>query len=525
MSDKSAHLPEEREIALGLGDVATDLEYERDVLEDSVRHDYSTSEAGIVPLGRRRPLWHFMSLLLTFEAGFSFVLIGFTLHDAGYGLAATTGLLAAGAMVYFIYALFGAYLGTRTGQTFTLLTRSIFGTNGSMLVSVLFAVVAFGWVGFQANLTAQLFDGLYGWGHVLLIGLILAAVMVLNNLLGFTGISMFARYVVCPLLLLWIFYLVIKGFTTESSSFFTATPKDVAPLGVLASLALVYGFILWGNEPDVWRYGKPRFMWPAIAYAFALFPGFLLMGVGGWIVAQLSLNHSFGASVQETTNYSLFRALWLAWIIILVTQVAVNDGNYYASINAIQNLFGGWRKWRRVFSCTLAMCGAVLGAWIVPYKLNKGFVTLAAFAALVAPTVTTIMVVDHFLIPRLFGISRSLTKIPAWRQARAFNWAAVIALLVAMCFGAYASGLFAFVGENPNREWGLAAPEAWVLGGALYVVGVWVSTRLITDPRVALGFPRFLRKSDIEADKPIDIVSAAEDKRKPESSPTPVATV
>ena len=59
-----------------------------------------------------------------------------------------------------------------------------------------------GWTGFQANLTAQLFDGLYGWGNVLALGVILAFVMVANNLFGFTGISVFARYIVAPLMLL-----------------------------------------------------------------------------------------------------------------------------------------------------------------------------------------------------------------------------------------------------------------------------------------------------------------------------------
>ena len=44
------------EVARGLGDIERDLERERQVLDESIRHDYSSSETGIVPLSRRRPI-------------------------------------------------------------------------------------------------------------------------------------------------------------------------------------------------------------------------------------------------------------------------------------------------------------------------------------------------------------------------------------------------------------------------------------------------------------------------------------
>src|SRR5262249_8603533 len=147
-----------------------------------------------------------------------YVFVGFTLHDAGYTLSKTVLVLAAGAFVYGAYAMLGAYLGERTGQTHSLLTRSVFGLVGSWIVSIMVFVTFSGWVGFNANLAAQLWNGLYGW-PILGIGIGLAAAMIFNNLFGFTGISAWARYVVTPVLVLWIMYLVIKGFTTESSRF------------------------------------------------------------------------------------------------------------------------------------------------------------------------------------------------------------------------------------------------------------------------------------------------------------------
>jgi len=80
------------EIATDVDDLRADLEFEREELEGSIRHDYSTSETGIVPLDRRRPMWHFAGLWTTFVAGFSYMVLGFEIHDGGYSLAATAGI-------------------------------------------------------------------------------------------------------------------------------------------------------------------------------------------------------------------------------------------------------------------------------------------------------------------------------------------------------------------------------------------------------------------------------------------------
>jgi len=98
-----------------------DLAYERETLDESIRHDYSTTDTGIVPLTRRRPLWHFAGLWTTFAAGFSFLFLGFELHG-GHSLAWVTGVTILGVLLYVAYATVAAYLGSRTGQTHGLLS-------------------------------------------------------------------------------------------------------------------------------------------------------------------------------------------------------------------------------------------------------------------------------------------------------------------------------------------------------------------------------------------------------------------
>src|ERR671934_218355 len=129
------------EIAHDLPEIREDLTFEREVLDESIRHDYSTSDTGIVPLNRRRPMWHFMGLWTTFVAGFSYMFLGFEIHDGGHSLASTVGITIFGYALYVAYAMVGSYLGSRTGQTHALLTRSVFGLGGDLPVHrPLFAV-------------------------------------------------------------------------------------------------------------------------------------------------------------------------------------------------------------------------------------------------------------------------------------------------------------------------------------------------------------------------------------------------
>src|SRR5262245_32191932 len=115
-------------------------------------HDYSTSRAGAVPPTERRSRYHFVALWTTLAAGFTFLFLGFQYHDAGYSLARSVSAGALAGLAYLGYALPAAYLGSTTGQTHALLTRSILGRFGSALVSLLLIGVAAGWAAFAFNL-------------------------------------------------------------------------------------------------------------------------------------------------------------------------------------------------------------------------------------------------------------------------------------------------------------------------------------------------------------------------------------
>jgi cytosine permease len=491
-------------------EIKADLELERETLDESIRHDYSTSSTGIVPLDHRRPMWHFASLWLTLFSGFSLLFLGLELYRDGQSLGETTVIVCLGGGIYLIYAVFSAYLGSRTGQTHALLTRSIFGVAGSWLVSSFVFIAPLGWVAFQANLLVTVWDGLYGWGNLLVLTVVMSGAMVFNSLFGFTGIAVYARYLVTPLIVLWVLYLVLKVALTDAGELGGAPPDTLVGGGFWTLVGLVIGVCAWGNEPDTFRYGKPRFWWSLSAYAFGLTFGLLLFTIGGWMMARLADTTDFGQLVRFTTEYSLFGAFWLAWILATVSQIALNDGNYYESINGGQNLLGGWRKWKRAYSCLVAAGLGAFAGWWVNFHVLDGFFYVANFLAITVPCATVIMVVDHFLLPRLFGISRSLTRVPAWNEAGRINLPAFIACVGAIAYGAYATHLFAFLGESSTRYWGPAPLEAWLLAGALYIVGVAICRAVApADVKKLLGFDSYWIVRDLPPDAVVDIASVS----------------
>jgi purine-cytosine permease-like protein len=474
-------------------------EFTREELSKELLHDYSTSDTGVVPLRERRSLYHFLALWVTLAAGFTYLFLGFQYHDAGYTLTRAVGAGALGAFCYLCYALPASYLGSRTGQTHSLLSRSIFGLAGSVLVSLLLIGVAAGWTAFAFNLLATMYDGLFSWGHVVLISVILAIVGIFNNLFGFTGITAFARYLVAPLMIVWMLYLVIKGLADLPGDVLRSTPPvgDLGPLSFLSGISLAIGSVMWGNEPDTWRWGRPRFFWPAVPYVIALAIGLVLFVAGGWMMAQISGAgpFDFGPAFKSTVEYSLFGALWLGAVVATVLQIAINDGNYYEMVNAGQNVIGHARGWKRWYTCLVIAAVAALVTWWFPH-IENGFFKVAGWSAIALPCATVVMCADQFVLPRMLKLHRAVEEIPSWRATGLGNWPAIVAVVVALLFGAW--GLLLFPGQTSAPSLGLVPVEAWLLAGVLYLVLAALVARA-PNAKALLGFATHLRRQEPEA--------------------------
>jgi len=469
------------------GESQVDHDAELDDLKVEVKHDYSSSHDGVVPLSARRGTWtHHVPLWITLYAGFSYMTLGSELYSLGFRMSQMFLIVGVSSICYLVYATPAAYLGAYRGQTHALLGRSVFGFSGSMIVSMFILIAPLGWVGYQSNTLALMWNGLFGWSPVLWIGLGIAVVGITNNILGFTGITVFARYVAGPLTVLWVLWMVGKTLLETKAPILLSHVSGVStPLSV--GIIVAIGFATYGNEPDLFRYAKPNLKSVVPPIVAGMLIGQILFPLAGWILAARIHSADFSRDFSEAVTFSLFGFTVLAFLLATATQVAVNDANYYESLNAGQNLFGGMPGWRRIYTCMLIMCGGAFMAWWVPQSLSN-FFRVTTWLAVSVPTSTVIMYVDQLLLPRLFKIDRNLEKVPSWSEVAPGNWPAIVSLVVAVLFGAFGSGVLPGQSGSPYAGWGVVPVEAWVLAAVLYIA-LTALVKRTPDVERALGFP------------------------------------
>ena len=441
--------------------------FSSDLSEAVGGQDYTT---GIVPLDKRRGNWTMFFLWATLQASVAFMYTGYLARSQGLSLGdmIMAGILSA--VVIFGYGALAANLGTFTGQTHTLLTRTIYGRAGSGFVSVLLIIMGMGWYAFQAYFLALILQGLFNLSDstVLILSAVFGFVMIANNLFGFKGVAAYARYVAGPLLLLWGFYALIKGFAVAPGGTLFAAPHVKAiTTTVPIIMGLLIGGAAWGNEPDIYRYAKPKrpFSLPTLIFGYLV--GALVFPVAGYLMAELSNTTDFGAVMKYFVDFSLFGLVALGVVVFFVNQFALNDGNLYESINALQNIFG----WRRYISVLLlGVIGAAL-AWKMASVQNSFFI-VANISGIFVPCATIIMAADHFIVRRWFGLQRPTHRVTSWANTALINWVGVIALVIALAVGAYTGGLIPGTAGFGTTNIGLPTLQSWLVAVVAYLIGV-----------------------------------------------------
>ncbi|HEY1419920.1 MAG TPA: cytosine permease [Candidatus Dormibacteraeota bacterium] len=461
------------------------LQAERELLEMAEGNDYTT---GIVPLEKRRTRSTLTLLWISLQASVSLMYAGFLARSQGLSL---TDVILAGviaSIAIFAYGVGASYLGNKTGQTHTLLTRAIYGRFGSGFVSFLLILMGMGWYGFQAYFLALITQGLFGWNNVTLVAVIFAIVMVFNNLFGFKGVAAYARFIAAPILLAWGLWAVIKGFATVPSNHLFSAAPVAATTTVMVIVALLVGSASWGNEPDIFRYGKPQ-RWnnvPALAIGYPV--GMLIYPVAGYLMALLSNSSDFGSIIKYFVDFSLFGLTALAVVVFFINQFALNDGNLYEAVNAMQNIFGNIKGYQRIYSVViLGIVGAVVAAGMT--SLQNNFFIVAGISGIFVPTATTVMVADMFFVPRLLGLRRPTDRVTPWKAAADVNYVALVALIIALVVGAYTGGLIPGISGFGTTNIGFPTLQSWIIGAGLYLIGVWL-VRNSPSKYWLLGYPK-----------------------------------
>lgn len=454
-------------------------------------------DEAVVPDSERRSKTGMFLVWVTLQIALSVVYTGFLARSEGLSLGQLLIACAIAVAAMLVYGMGAANVGAATGQALALLARTIFGKVGTFVVSVLLIVVGIGWYAFQARFLAQMLGGLLTM-NVAVWGAVFAVLMMANNIFGFRGIAVFARYVAAPVLLIWGAYALIKAIATvPSGTVFAAAPHVAAPTTIMVIAGLIVGGAVWGNEPDVFRYsrGQPWWNTPALVGGYSV--GIFFFPVLGYLLSELSTATALNQFVRHLVPFTLFGVTALAVILFAVNQFALNDGNLYEAVNAMQNLIDRLRFWRRLYSVLLLGAVGVIVA-IIMSSLQEDFFVVAGISAVFVPCATTIVAVDYFVLPRLIkGRRRPVHRITSWAKAATCNWLGLIALIVGVLVGSYTGGLIPGLSGFGSADIGYPALQAWAVSAVLYVVlAILVPAH---QREKLLGYPRTINGPELDS--------------------------
>ena len=311
---------------------------EQELVELTRSQDYTTS---VVPLTKRRSLLTMTLLWASLQTSVSIMYAGYLARQQGLNLSDViwAGVVAVVAMYFYGWG--ASNLGAYTGQTHTVLTRTIFGRVGSGIVSLLLIIMGMGWYGFQAFFLALILQGLFGWKDITLVAVIFGVVMIFNNLFGFRGVSAYARYLAAPILLLWGLYAVIKGFATVPGHTLFSPAHVPLTTTFMVLVGLLVGSGMWGNEPDIYRYSQPRrwFSTPALLLGYIV--GMTVFPIAGYLMAELSNVSAFGGIMKYFVTFSFLRTCGFVLLMSkrLSPTMCRRRGESFA-INLARGLFG-----------------------------------------------------------------------------------------------------------------------------------------------------------------------------------------
>ena len=455
--------------------------------QESIVADYTET---VVPPHAKRSNFRVFLLFMSMQLVFGAVLVGYNARFSNLTLGQLAGAMAVAAAVMTLYCIGSANVGSVVGMTHAVTTRSVFGRLGSGLVSLLLVIDGMGFYLFTVIFVISLAQALLGTIPALsLVTALLAFVMIVNNYFGFTGLQRFAQFVAVPVMVLWGVYAIIKTLTSLNGGAVSSVPHPATTAAVFLAIGGMVGLSTWGNEPDVFRYALAgrRSWWNIPTLAISYFLGAFLFPIMGYLVATVSNQSDFSKSIRFFADFTLFGAAGLMMVVLLVNQWAVQDGNLYIAINGVQNLLGripGYRRQYTVIGLGLIAAGFT---FILP-SLTQTFNYVTAIGSVTVPVASTIMALDVFVLPRLFGSPRPLHRVASWREASLANWPAIIALIAGTGVGAYTAGVIPGIPGFGTTYIGFPALQAWVTGAVVYLIAAAIAVRM-THPKAALGHP------------------------------------
>jgi purine-cytosine permease-like protein len=398
-----------------------------------------------VPLNRRYNTLTMTLLWITMLANFPMVIIGFEFYRTGFSLGQVVTGTIIGSLILVAFQFFSGLIGARTGLNYSLLMKPVFGKLGVQFVCVIWSLMFLAWYALNAVLMTDGIKGLFGlsfWTPFLAVPLV--AAMAINNWFGFRGVANFARYLAAPVLILWVCYAFGKTASHIPLSLLFESSRQPFSLCLVMIPVLVIGNTTWGNEADFFRYGKSSTVRMAIPLVVSVVFGAILFPTTGWLLGHASGAADTASFTKFMNDYSFGHAPWLATFALVVGYFAVNDGNLYGAINALENI---WKTTRHKVVVALVCLAGILAIALsfCPSALDL----IASLNSVVLPCITMIIIFEYFMAGKFTSGNRNLqifmdsklAPLSDRTASRNICWTAMIALTIGWIVGITTSGV------------------------------------------------------------------------------------
>jgi hypothetical protein len=261
----------------------------------------------------------------------------------------------------------------------------------------------------------------------------------------------------------WIAYATFKATGSFPTTILAESPHIPFTSALAISSSFIIGYAVWGNEPDYWRYGKPKKRFSLIPVGIALLIGEILFPIAGWLLARTTGITDSIAATNLLNQYSLGGISWLAALMLAITLIAANDSVLFGSITAFENL---WPLKHKVAVAFMTLIGVCLAAWFASFGFIDVFQSVASLNCILLPTPTVIMFTECFLLARIFHTPPDFSTVPKFESLPFVRWPALVALFAGWMVGIATSGI---IPGTAGLRIGVCSLQAWLTALVVYV--------------------------------------------------------
>jgi cytosine permease len=418
--------------------------------------EFSTSP---VPLDRSIPWWKIALTNVLFSICLPTLITGLDLGIAAPRRYFLSGIVVGSLILTFI-GILTSVLGSRTRLSSYMLARIAFGTQGSTLLNLAFALSLLGWFGVNINLfgdaMARLLVALWGYtGPVWPVELVAGLLMTFTTLVGLRAINALSVIIVPVLAFVCLLMLFDSLKAGSIGDILGRAPLTGMSFG--DTVSSVVGGVIVGAVvmPDTCRFiDRTRgAVWTSILTYFVT--GVIVTAIGG--IAALATGK------VEILDLMLFMGLGAgAFAIVLGGSWILNALNLYSAALSIGVAVPRSRR-----EITTVVCG-VAGTLLAFLQILDHFLTFLFYLSIVFVPIASIIIVDFFIIRPGAYVGAAIESIRPVEATALIAWAA------GACVAVLGSAGYL-------RLTGIAAVDAMLVSAVLYGALRWRPRAVVSE--------------------------------------------